>query len=573
MPRKNNQARIAEKKREWEKECLATSLARAGVSKTPYEFYTPLDVKDFDFLEKVGFPGDYPFTANTFAVGLLEARATHLERTRLYSGYGTPEDTRDFYKEMMSRGFQEGVEVAFDLPTQCGYDSDDPLVRGEVGKVGVAVDTLRDMEVMFEAFDGENSIDRIVSEFIANATAAIILAMFVALAEKQRIPLSELKVGVQNDILKEYVARGTYIYPPQPSLRLVRDVIHYCAKHLPLAQPIHIHGGHMRRAGLTDEGKVLGFTISNAIAYVQAGLQSGLDVDSFAPSFIFGHFGGGAHFFKQVALERAARRMWAKVMKRRFGAKKRESMQFRSYLGAQTEYAHLTTGRPLNNLVRAVLGGAASLISGGNGVVRPPFDEPLGLGHSLEAHQLKRDAERILRFEAGLAETIDPLAGSYYVEFLTDQIEDEAWQVVDKIDGMGGAVAAIEQGYVQQEIAKSAYQFQKEVESGERVIIGLNKFTGENELEVVVKRSLPHPYDPVKKASAEQRQIANLAKVKAERDNKKVDLALTRLKNEARDETANLMPPILDAVKEYATLGEITEVLKSVFGEYKAVSM
>jgi len=264
--------------------------------------------------------------------------------------------------------------------------------------------------------------------------------------------------------------------------------------------------------------------------------------------------------------------MWAKIMKERFGAKKRESMQFRSYLGAQTEYSYLTTNRPLNNLVRAVVGGMASLMAGGNGVVRPPFDEALGLGHSLEAQQLKREAGRILHYETGLDEVIDPLAGSYYVEFLTDQIEEEAWQVMDKVEALGGAVAAIESGYIAQEIAKSAYQFQKEMESGERVVVGLNKFTGENELEVAINRSVPHPYDPEKRASAEQRQIANLAKVKRERDNAKVDSALRRVKDEARDEKANLMPPILEAVKEYATLGEISGILKQVFGEYNASS-
>ncbi|MBI2908216.1 MAG: methylmalonyl-CoA mutase [Chloroflexi bacterium] len=572
MSEKNDLARIGKKREEWEKQCLAESLRTVGVERSPYKFYTPLDLRDFDFLEKIGFPGDFPFTANSFALSLQEARATKLERTRLYSGYGTPEDTRDFYRQMMKRGLQEGVEVAFDLPTQCGYDSDDPLVRGEVGKVGVAVDTLRDMEVMFEAFEGDNSIDKIVSEFIINATAPIILAMYVALAERHHIPLAQLRVGVQNDILKEYVARGTYIYPPKPSLRLTRDIIAFCAQHLPLAQSIHIHGGHMRRAGLTDEGKVLGFTFVDAIAYVRAGLESGLAVDDFAPSFLFGHFGGGAHFFRQVALERAARRMWAKIMKERFGAKKRESMQFRSYLGAQTEYSYLTTNRPLNNLVRALVGGMASLMSGGNGVVRPPFDEALGLGHSLEAQQLKRDAERILRHETGLDEVIDPLAGSYYVEFLTDQIEEEAWRVMTKVEAMGGAVAAIESGYIAQEIAKSAYQFQKEVEAGERVIVGLNKFTGENELEVTVHRSVPHPYDPQKRASAEERQIANLAKVKRERDSQRVGAALRKVRDEARDEKTNLMPPILEAVKEYATVGEISGVLKEVFGEYEARS-
>lgn len=568
---------IERRRRQWEERVLKPSLERFGAEESPQKFYTPLDIKDHDFLEKVGFPGEYPFAADVYAtsmpaVFMLGVAPTELIRAGMYSGYGTAEDTRDYYNYMRGRGRPGGPNIAFDLPTQCGYDSDDPMARGEVGRVGVAVDTLRDVEVIYEAFVADHDLDRIASNFTINAPCNIILAMYFALAEKRGIPLGRLRGTPQNDILKEYVARGTYIFPPQPSMRLIRDTITFCTEHAPLMNTISICGYHMREAGATAP-QVLAFTFSNAIAYVQLGIDAGLDVDTFVPRFTFLSFGGSMEFFKEIALQRVARRMWARIMRERFGSKNPRCWILRQVAAAGTGEVNKTVQRPLNNFIRAVIGGVASSLSGGGPFTGFPYDEPLGLGHSMEGWQLNIDAMRILLHEAKLCEVSDPLAGSYYVESLTDQIEEEAWREMERIDAIGGAVAAIEKGYMQQEIAKGAYQFQREVESRERVIVGVNRFIGEHELEVTTTRLVEHPYDPVKRAEAEQKQIANLAKVKRERDNEKVKACLKRLEEAARDESLNTIPPIWEAVKEYATVGEMCRVLRDVFGEYQVYSV
>jgi len=565
---------IERRRRQWEERVLKPSLERFEAEESPQKFYTPLDIKDHDFLEKVGFPGEYPFAADVYAtsmpaLSILVAAPTELVRAGMYSGYGTAEDTRDYYNYMRERGRPGGPNIAFDLPTQCGYDSDDPMARGEVGRVGVAVDTLRDMEVIYEAFVGDRDLDRIASNFTINAPCNIILAMYFALAEKRGISLDRLRGTPQNDILKEYIARGTYIFPPKPSMRLIRDTITFCTEHVPLMNSISICGYHMREAGATGP-QVLAFTFSNAIAYVKLGLDAGLEVDTFIPRLTFLSFGGSMEFFNEIALQRAARRMWARIMRDRFGSKNPRCWILRQAAAAATGEVNKTVQRPLNNFIRAVIGGVASSLSGGGPFTGFPYDEPLGLGHSMEGWQLNIDAMRILLHEAKLCEVSDPLAGSYYVESLTDQIEEEAWREMERIDAIGGAVAAIEKGYMQQEIAKSAYRFQREVESRERVIVGVNRFIGEHELEVTTTRLVEHPYDPVKRAEAEQKQIANLAKVKRERDNEKVKACLKRLEEAARDESLNTIPPILEAVKEYATLGEMCRVLRDVFGEYQA---
>lgn len=569
---------IKRKRKEWEEKTLKPSLERLGVDESPQRFYTPLDVRDHDFLERVGFPGEYPFTADVYATpgpqaAMMGGAPTEIVRAGVYSGYGTPEDTRDYYNYMSSIGRRlGGPNIAFDLPTQCGYDSDDPMARGEVGGVGVAVDTLRDFEVIYEPFTGNNDLDRIASNFTINAPCNIIIAMYIALAEKRGIPPAKLRGTPQNDILKEFVARGTYIFPPKPSMRMVRDSITYCTEYLPLLNTISICGYHMREAGATGP-QVLAFTFSNAIAYVQLGVDAGLDVDAFVPRFTFLNFGGSMDFFQEIAVNRAGRRMWARIMKERFGARKPRSWILRQVGGAQSGAVTKTVQRPLNNYIRAVIGGVASCLSGGNPLIFPPYDEPLGLGHSIEAWQLNIDAMRVLMFEARLCEVSDPLAGSYYVESLTDQVEEQTWKEIEKIDAMGGAVAAIEQGYMQQEIAKSAYQFQGEVETKERVIVGVNRFTGEHELEVTTTRLVEHPYDPAKRAEAEEKQIANLAKMKRERDNEKVQVCLKRLDEAARDEDVNLIPQILEAVKAYASIGEMCDILRGVFGEYRAYNV
>lgn len=569
---------IARRKEQWEKGTVADSLKRFGVKESPSKFYTPLDNDGFDFLDKVGFPGDYPFTAGIYPSPAPSAGPTKgghiasgggLVRAGRYSGYGTPEDTRDYYQLMLSKGQRTGPNIAFDLPTQCGYDSDHPMSRGEVGKVGVSVDTLRDFEVIYEAFTGEMDLDRIASNWTINAPANIIIAMYIALADRRRIPRDRLRATPQNDILKEFASRGTYIYPPKPSMRLIRDIVTYCTDNVPSINTISIPGVHLREAGATRE-QTLGFTLSNGIAYVQLGIDAGLDVDKFVQRYSFAGLGGSMEMLKEVALNRASRRMWAKIMRERFKAKNPRSWLFRSIVSvAQGSAATFTVQRPLNNLTRSIVGGICVALCSDQVMVEPPYDETLELGPSLEAQQLNLDAARILQYEARLTEVTDPFAGSYYIESLTDKIEEEAWKIVDTIDAMGGAVAAIENGYVQSQIAQSALQSQREMETGERVIVGVNAFTGPDELEVIPPRMVPHPYDPAKRAEAEDRQLASLAQVKRERDDQQVAACLKRLREAAQDENANHLPSLIEAVKSYATIGEMCNVFREVFGEHR----
>ncbi|MFC1952372.1 methylmalonyl-CoA mutase family protein [Chloroflexota bacterium] len=570
---------IEKKKKEWEEGSLKKSLDRFGISESTNKFYTPLDIKDYDFLEKEGFPGDYPFTADVYPCaapgtthlvggGHLQS-GSGLVRAGQYSGYGTPEDTRDYYKSEISRGRRQGPNQAFDLPTQLGYDSDDLMAQGEVGKVGVAVDSLRDIEIIYEAFAGDMDLDKLASNWTINAPANIILAMYIALAEKRGIPQEKLRGTPQNDILKEFTARGTYIFPVKPSMRMVRDTITYCSEHMPRMNTVSLCGNHMREQGATGP-QALAFMLCNLIAYVQLGVDAGLDVDEFVPRFTANHLSGSMEMFQEIALQRVARRLWAKIIKERFGAKNPRTCLYRpSQWARQGDYT-CTVQRPLNNFTRAVIGGIAGALSGGNPGVVPPYDEPLGLGWSLEALQLNEDARRIIRYEARLCDVQDPLAGSYYVESLTDEIEKEVEEIIAKVDAQGGAAPAIENGYIQKEIARSAYSYQKEVESGERVIVGVNSFTGEHELEVTTNRIVSHPYDAVRRAEAEGSQIKNLKELKKNRNNQEVRGTLEHIKEAARDEKVNLIPPLQEAVKCYATLGEICGVLREVFGEYKA---
>jgi len=574
---KDNLAEIEERKKNWEEVTLQKTLGRYRLQQSPTRFYTPLDVKDHDFLEKVGFPGEYPYTAGTYPSTVFplmrmrargQAEAIDVRRAGMYSGYGTSEDCRDFYKSMQARGWSGGPNIAFDLPTQCGYDSDNSMARGEVGRVGVAIDTLHDFEVLYEAFTGDRDLDRTASNFTINPTANITLAMYFVLAEKRGIPLEKLVATPQNDILKEIVARGTYIFPVKPSMRMTRDSIVFSSEHTPQLNPVSISGYHMREAGATA-AQTLAFTLSNAIAYFQLGVDAGLDVDKFAGQMTFLTLGGSMDFYTEVAVRRAERRMWARIMKERFKAK-----EPRSWIQRQPGVLFLasvtTKQRPLNNLTRAVVGGIASAMGGYAPLVAPPYDEPLGLGWSLEAQQLSEDAMRVLICEAGISDVVDPFAGSYFMESLTDKIEEEAWEIIGKIDEMGGAVAAIENGFIQREISRSAYEFQKGIETGMNVVVGVNAFLGENELEVETSRLVAHPYDPQKREEAEQRQLDNLAKVKKERDSEAVKASLKRLKEAAEDESVNLIPPLMECVRLYASEGEMVDALKEVFGEYKA---
>jgi methylmalonyl-CoA mutase N-terminal domain/subunit len=579
---KEDAEKIKKERNGWEEKTLKPALERFKLKKSPTQFYSPADLDEgFNFLDHVGFPGQYPFTAGTYptfpyrtgerGTGAI-AQAAGLVRAGRYSGYGAPEDTRDYYLHMKKLGSRAGPNIAFDLPTQCGYDSDNPMAAGEVGRVGVAVDTLRDMEVIFEAFSGENDIDRTASNFTINAPANILMAMYMALAEKRGISWDKVRATPQNDILKEFVARGTYIFPPRPSMRMFRDSLVFFTKHLPNVNITSIGGYHIREAGATRE-QDLAFSMAIGAAYLQEGVNAGLPVDSFAPRFSFNAFGGSMEFFKEIAFHRAARRMWAKLLKEKFGAKNERSMTLRVPLTVYPGNFNCTVQRPLNNLVRSVVGGIAGALAGGPPNCYPPYDEPMGLGWSLEAIQLSEDAARILQHEAHLVEVTDPLAGSYYMESLTNQIENAAWAEFDKIQKMGGAVAAIESGYMQREVAKSAYDRQKRLEEGKELIVGVNCFLGESELEVTTTRLVAHPYDPQRREEAERQQLAHLQEVKQKRDNKEVARLLKELKRAAEKEEMNLIPHFLPCVKAYATLQEMCDVLREVFGEYKPATI
>lgn len=580
MLREEEFRKIEEAREKWEGEVLTPALKRFDAEKSHNRYYTPLDIKGLNYLEKVGLPGSFPFTGGIYPCVAPEripsagrgselASGKGLTRAGGYRGYGTAEDMRDFYLILAAEGSKAGPNLAFDLPTQLGYDSDHPRARGEVGVTGVAIDTLKDFEVLYEAFTAELDLDKIASNWTINAPCNVMLAMYIALAEKRGISPAKLRATPQNDILKEYVARGCYIFPIKPAMRMVRDTMTYCTEHLPSMNVISICGSHMREAGATAI-QDLAFVLSNSIAYVQLGADAGLDVDKFVPRFTWLGFGGSMDFFTEIATSRASRRMWSKIMRDRFGAKSPRSSILRSNLWARSGEISTTLQRPMNNLCRSIIGGIASIFSGGDpqGGMGYPFDEPLGLGHSYEAWQLHNDAARIMELEARLSEVVDPFAGSYYVEALTDKVEKETEELMTKIEAMGGSVGAIESGFMQKEIAISSYQFQKEVEKGERVIVGVNSFVGEHEIDVMPQRVVPHPYDEERKATAEKRQIADLQKVKKERDNEKVRVCLKEIKESAKDDSVNMIPSMLEAVKAYATIGEICDVLKEVWGKY-----
>ena len=582
MDGRNPLQKVLEEKEKWEEKTLKPALDRFKMEEAPTRFYSPLEVgDDFDFLNKVGFPGQYPFTAGTFptfpyrtgerGTGSI-AQAQGLVRAGRYSGYGSAEDTRDYYLHMKKLGQKAGPNIAFDLPTQCGYDSDNPLAAGEVGKVGVAVDTLRDMEIIFEAFSGENDIDRTASNFTINAPANIIMAMYLALADKRGIPRDKLRATPQNEILKEYIARGTYIFPPRQAMRMFRDSLVFFTQHLPNVNITSMGGFHIREAGATRE-QDLAFSMAIGAAHLQEGVNAGLKVDDFAPRFSFNAFGGSMEFFKEIAFHRAARRMWARIVKEKFGAKNERSLLLRMASTAHCGRVNCTVQRPLNNLTRSIVGGIAAALSGGPPNCNPPFDEPMGLGWSLEAIQLSEDAARILQNEARLTDVMDPLAGSYYVESLTDEVESAAGAEFDKIQSMGGVVKAIENGYPQREVARSAYERQKRLEEGKDLLVGINCYTGEGELEVQTTRLVPHPYDPDRRENAEKVQIERLTEVKKTRDAKKVAELLKKLKGEAAQEEVNLFPTLIECVKAYATLQEICDTLRQVFGEYQPAAL
>ncbi len=511
------------------------------------KLYTPLDVEGFDYERDLGIPGEYPYTRGVQPT-MYRGR---LWTMRMYAGFATAEESNQRYRYLIENG-ATGLSCAFDLPTQIGYDSDDPMSVGEVGKVGVAIDTLADMEILFDQIN----LGEVSTSMTINAPASVLLAMYIAVAEKQGVPASALRGTIQNDILKEYAARGTYIFPPKPSMRLITNIFEYCSQNVPKWNTISISGYHIREAGSTASQEIA-FTIADGIAYIEAALKAGLQIDDFAPRLSF-FWNAHNNVLEEVAKFRASRRLWARILKERFGAKKPKSMMLRVH--TQTAGSMLTAQQVDNNIVRVALQTAAAVMGGTQSLHTNSRDEALALP-TTESVQIALRTQQIVAYESGLADVVDPLGGSYYVEALTDQIEHEAEEYIRKIDEMGGAVVAIEKGYIQKEIQESAYQWQMEVESGERVIVGVNKFQVEEKpVEGLLKVD----------ASVGELQSKKLAKVKADRDQDAVKKALEALREGAKDEEVNLMPLILDAVRVYASLGEICNVLRDVFGEYQA---
>ena len=509
--------------------------------------YTPLDIKDTDYAEDIGFPGVYPYTRGVQPT-MYRGRFWTM---RMYAGFSTAEESNKRYRYLIESG-ATGLSCAFDLPTQIGYDSTDPISEGEVGKVGVAIDSLADMEILFDQID----LGKVSTSMTINAPASVLLAMYIAVAEKQGVSADKLKGTIQNDILKEYAARGTYIFPPRPSMRLITNIFEYCSKNVPNWNTISISGYHIREAGSTASQEIA-FTIADGIAYVEAAIKAGLNVDDFAGRLSF-FWNAHNNVLEEVAKFRASRRIWAKVMKDRFKAEKAKSQMLRVH--TQTAGSMLTAQQPNNNIVRVALQTAAAVMGGTQSLHTNSRDEALALPTE-DSVMVALRTQQIVAYESGLADVIDPLAGSYYVEAMTNRIEAEAWEYIKKIDELGGAVAAIEKGYIQKEIQDSAYKWQMDVESGARVIVGVNKFQVEEEAPKNLLRV---------DASVGEKQKAKVEAMKAKRDNAAVQAALADLKKACADEHENLMPHILAAVKTYATLGEICGVMREVFGEYEA---
>ncbi len=507
--------------------------------------YDPLDTAGLDYPDALNWPGQYPFTRGIQA-NMYRGR---LWTMRQYAGFGSAGETNARFRYLLDQG-QTGLSTAFDLPTQVGFDSDHPLARGEVGKVGVAIDSLVDMEILLEGIP----LDRVSTSMTINSPAAILLAMYMVVAEKQGIPPEALKGTIQNDILKEYVARGTYIFPPRESMRLVVDIMAYAAKKLPNWNPISISGYHIREAGSTAVQE-LAFTLSNAISYMQAAIDAGLDVDSFAPRISF-FFNAHLNFFEEIAKYRAARRIWSRLMKERFGAKNERSMMLRFH--TQTAGSTLTAQQPDVNVIRVAYQALSAVLGGTQSLHTNSRDEALALPteHSV---LLALRTQQVIAHETGVADTVDPLGGSYFIESLTDHIEAETMRYIEQIDNLGGSVAAIEKGFIQQEIQTSAYRYQKEVEAEERIVVGVNKYTGGSDQAADLLR-----VDP----AVSQRQVERLKEVRLNRNQAKLAESLQELRRAAQT-PENLMPSIVEAVRAYATVGEICGILREVFGEYQ----
>jgi len=546
---------------EWERRTLLPALERhpdrdvepSTVSSLPIaRLYSWEDLgPDWDPVEKLGFPGEYPFTRGVQPT-MYRGR---LWTMRQFAGFGSPAQTNERFKYLLEHG-QTGLSVAFDLPTLMGRDSDDDLARGEVGKEGVAIDTLADMEALFDGIP----LDRVSTSMTINAPAAVIFCMYLAVAEKQGVPLSRLDGTLQNDILKEYIAQKEWIYPPVPSMRIITDMIAFCTRNVPRWNTISISGYHIREAGSTAVQE-LAFTVADGIGYVQAGIDAGLDVDAFAPRLSF-FWNSHNDFFEEIAKMRAGRRMWARLLRERFGARNPRSWMCRFH--TQTAGFSLTAQQPYNNVVRVAIQALAAVLGGTQSLHTNSLDETLALP-SEEAVTIALRTQQIIAEESGVANTIDPLAGSYFVEALTDRMEADAMAYIDKIDEMGGIVAAIEAGYPQREIADAAYRYQKQVDARAKTVVGVNKY---------VMKEDPDRRPPILKIGpeVETEQLRRLAEVKATRDGDRLARALSALRAAAEGDD-NLLPPMLEAVRAYGTVQEISQALVPVFGTYQEVSV
>ncbi|MHB0870467.1 MAG: acyl-CoA mutase large subunit family protein [Chloroflexota bacterium] len=539
---------------EWAENSLNPSLSRFPQRQESFTttseievapLYTPEDLEGVDYDERVGYPGEFPYVRGAQA-SMYRGR---LWTMRQYAGYADAAESNRRYRYLLEQG-QTGLSVAFDLPTQIGYDSDSPLSEGEVGRVGVAIDSIEDMEALFAGIP----LDKVSTSMTINATAPVLLAMYIVAAKRQGVPLKAISGTIQNDVLKEYIARGTYIFPPKPAMRLVTDTFGYCVENVPKWNFINVSGYHIREAG-ADAIQELAFTMANATAYVRAALEAGIDIDHLGKQFAF-FFVCHNNLFEEVAKFRAARRMWATLMRDRFGAKDPRSWVLRFH--TQTAGSTLTAQQPENNVVRVAIQALAAVLGGTQSLHTCARDEALALPTEQSA-QIALRTQQIVAYESGAADTVDPLAGSYYVEWLTNELEKRAWEEFDKIEKLGGSMAAIETGYMQKQITESAYRYQRAIEQGEKIVVGVNRFQVNEKRPIQILRV----DDAVR-----DRQLARLAELKKRRDNTAVSASLDRLK-QAASGTENVMPFIVECVEASATLEEVCDVLREVFGEQK----
>jgi len=547
--------RIQAQEESWKREILAKTLERFPERKNQFttdsalpleRVFNPSHAKRLDYPRDLAFPGEYPFTRGIYPT-MYRGRFWTM---RQYAGFGTAQQTNKRFKYLLQHG-QTGLSVAFDLPTQMGYDCDHPLTKGEVGKVGVSISSLRDMETLFDGIP----LDKVTTSMTINAPASVLLAMYAAVAENQGTNQAKLDGTVQNDILKEYVARGLYIFPPKPSMKLVTDIFEYCARNMPKWNTISISGYHIREAGATAPQEIA-FTLANGIAYVDAAINRGLNLDDFASRLSF-FFAAHNNILEEIGKFRAARRLWANIMRERFKAKSPSSWQLRFH--TQTSGVALMAQQPLNNVIRVTLQALAAVFGGTQSLHTNSYDEAYALP-SEEAVTIALRTQQIIAHESGVADTVDPLAGSYCIESLTNEIEEKAAKYIDMIDEFGGAIAAIEKGYMQREIVESAYRHQKEVENKNRIIVGLNQFSTKEEIPIKTLRVNP---------AVEKKQSEQLQWLKRKRNVRKVKSVLAQLRH-AAEHDENLMPIMIEAVRDYVTLGEICDVLREVYGEYRA---